>query len=370
MKKGDQIALAVMALSAMSAEVHAQSSVTLSGRIDTGFAYINQVRGANGTATSRFGEQSGNWGTGFLNLSGTEDLGGGDHAIFYLSKAFKGALGTASTQFRKSWVGLASPTWGTLKMGRDLFVSNGIVDFDPFVQELFSTSSLVRNRTGAQTNSNVTYLSPTFGGFSAVGQYSLGGQAGNWNGTNSGPFGRSDGISLTYKSGPFDVRAIFDELRDANGRFSNVFTASREVMLASNVRLGRFTIQGGGNHIWAPDTPFGLSSTANHFWLGATYQATPAASLTAAVYRIQVGSGAADATHDGSGHATMLEIGGIYNLSKRTFLYANVGYVRNSANSTFTVQSATTPGLNNGSPDNPMPGRAQTGAYTGIMHQF
>ncbi|WP_408271789.1 porin [Paraburkholderia agricolaris] len=369
MKKAGWIACAAAALYAFSTTASAQSSVTLSGRIDAGFAYLNNVQSAPGKTTSRFGMQSGDWGTGMLNFSGTEDLGDGLKTIFFLSDSLKAVTGTAGAQDRKAYVGLTKDNYGTLKFGRDLFISNGVAAIDPFVQELFGSPSLVRGRNWQQTNNNVSYLSPSYHGFDFAGQYSFGGQAGSWNATNFGPFGRSDGVQLTYRTGLFDIRAIYDELRDANGHFSNVFTASREFIVGGNVRLGPFTIQGAATRMIAPDTTPGLASTANHYWLGTNYQATPYLLLTIGAYHVDVGNGNGDATHDAHGHATMYEIGSTYNLSKRTFLYATAAYVRNSGNSTFSLEP-NNPGLNNSNLDNPLPGHSQTGAYLGINHSF
>jgi predicted porin len=369
MKKAGWVPGAAAVLCAFSTCANAQSSVMLSGRIDAGFAYLNSVQTSPGQTASRFSMQSGDWGTGMLNFSGTEDLGNGLKTIFVLSRSLKAINGTAGAVDRKSWVGLTQDNYGTIKLGRDLFISNGVAAFDPFLQELFGSASLVRGRTWQQTNNNIGYLSPSYHGFDLAAQYSLGGEAGNWNGTNSGAYGRSDGLQLTYRSGLFDVRAIYDEMRDANGQFSNVFTASREFILAANVRLGQFLIQGAATRMLAPDTKAGIASTANHYWLGASYQATPALMVTLAAYHVDVGNGAGDATHDASGHATLYQIGSTYNLSKRTFLYANVGYVRNSANSTFSLEP-NNPGLNNSNLDNPLPGKSQVGSYVGINHSF
>lgn len=368
MRKG-LIPAATAMLFAISTAASAQSSVTLSGRIDAGFAYLNQVQTAPGVTASRFAMESGDWGVGMLNFSGTEDLGGGMKTIFFLSDSLKATTGVAGAQDRKSWVGLSDDNYGTIKFGRDLFISNGIALFDPYLQEEFSAASLVRNRNGEQTNNNVTYLSPSYRGLDFAAQYSLGGEAGNWNGTTFGSYGRSDGVQLTYRAGNVDVRAIYDELRDANGQLSNVMAYSREFIVGGNLRAGKFTFQGAFTRMDAPDTLPGLAKTASHYWLGTNFQASPELVLTAGAYYINVGGGSGDATHDAHGNATMYEVASTYYLSKSTFLYTNLAYVRNSSNATFSLEP-NNPGLNNSNSDNPLPGRAQTGAYFGINHSF
>jgi predicted porin len=89
--------------------------------------------------------------------------------------------------------------------------------------------------------------------------------------------------------------------------------------------------------------------------------------VTAGGYYIKVGDGGGDAAHDPSGHAMMYVLGTTYNLSKRTFVYGTVGYVRNGSNSNFSLEASPRDATNNTSP---LAGESQTGAYVGMMHQF
>ena len=67
----------------------------------------------------------------------------------------------------------------------------------------------------------------------------------------------------------------------------------------------------------------------------------------------------------GFGNATMFELGTTYNLSKRTFFYGTVAFVKNSANQSFSVAAIPSDSL-----DNPPAGKSQTGAYVGVSHSF
>ncbi len=89
--------------------------------------------------------------------------------------------------------------------------------------------------------------------------------------------------------------------------------------------------------------------------------------MTGGGYYVRVGSGNGDATHDASGHAIMYVLGTTYNLSKRTFLYGTVAYMRNSGNSNFSLIASSRDATNG---TNPLTGESQTGAYVGIMHNF
>ena len=66
-----------------SAGAHAQSSVTLYGSLDAGFAYINKVGGG-----ALLAQTSGVLSNNYWGLRGVEDLGGGNRAIFKVESGF------------------------------------------------------------------------------------------------------------------------------------------------------------------------------------------------------------------------------------------------------------------------------------------
>ncbi|WP_284504562.1 MULTISPECIES: porin [unclassified Caballeronia] len=362
---------AVVGFTFVASGAMAQSSVTMYGRLDGGIEYLNHIANGTGGTSARWSAEGGDWGTSMWGLKGNEDLGGGLTSVFNLETAIQimnGTTGGGRLWSRRAYVGLSSKTYGQLQAGRNLFIdSDGVWEFDPFVQQAVSSASLVRGRNWQQTSNNVEYHSPVFHGFDVQGQYSLGGQAGAFNSGAAGEFGRSDGIMLTYHSPLFDVRSIYDELRSQNGQMNNVFQASRELFVGANLKVDRWKVQAAYTHYSAPDTPAGLSSTADHYWLGATYQATPAWAVTAAGFYVHVGEGGGDASHDPASHAMLYVLGTTYNFTKRTFLYSTVAYVRNSANGTFSV-FATPRDADPGT--SPLAGQSQTGAYIGMMHIF
>ncbi len=349
----------------------AQSSVTLYGRVDGGIEYMNHISNGKGGSSGRWSAEGGDWGTSMLGFKGTEDLGGGMSALFDLETALQimnGTTGGGRMFSRRAYVGLKNETWGLLQAGRNLFIdSDGVWEFDPFVQQAVSSASLVRGRNWQQTSNNVEYHSPVFHGVDVQGQYAFGNQASGFNNGAPGEFGRSDGIMLSYHSQLFDLRGIYDELRDSSGRLSNIFTASREYFAGANVRVQKFKIQAAYTHYAAPDSPVGVANTADHYWLGATYQATPRWAVTAAGFYIHVGEGGGDASHDPASHAFLYALGTTYNLSARTFLYGTVSYVSNSKNGTFSVFA--TP-RDSSTPTSPMAGESQTGVYVGMMLVF
>src|SRR6195952_4042359 len=90
MKKG------LLAVALMSAGViaHAQSRVTLYGRLDAGIEYISGLPNNSYTGSvSRWRVESGDWGTSLWGMKGAEDLGGGNKAVFQLEGSFNTMTG-------------------------------------------------------------------------------------------------------------------------------------------------------------------------------------------------------------------------------------------------------------------------------------
>ncbi|PLZ00264.1 porin [Burkholderia sp. WAC0059] len=363
------------ALMSACAAAQAQSSVTLYGRIDAGVEYMNGLPNNAGTgSTSRWRQESGDWGTSLWGLKGSEDLGGGTKAVFQLEGAFSaatGSLGLNGTLFdRIADVGLANNTFGTVLLGRQLQIANGDWDFDPFGQSNWSSASLVRGRNWEHTSNNVSYQSPKIDGFDVYGQYGLSNTT-NWNAAPGAATGRTDGLQLTYTSALFQVRGIYDEIRDpSNGLLDNVFEASREYFLGANLFLGPVKVQAAytaerTSGITASTA--GTPTTADMEWGGVTWQATPAAAIIGAVYHINANNGA--------GNATIYTVGGSYNLSKRTLLDIQIATARNSRTANFGLD-ANAPGPGGLNPatgaydENPVPGHSQSGVYAGIQHLF
>jgi predicted porin len=382
--------------------VHAQSNVTFYGRIDNGIEY--QTGLPNG---SRWAAQSGDHGQSWFGMQGSEDLGGGTAAIFQLETGLNtqnGNFGNGSLFGRHATIGLTNPAWGTFKTGNlgagELSEDSFLVD--PQQMQKYAISTLVRGRNWSQTGNGFEYTSPRMGGLTIKGQYDLGNGT-SWNTGNSGPTqlgspppgqpgsrqGRSDGLEVTYSLPGVDLIALYDEIRDGNGKFSNVYLASRNFLAGGVFTFGAVKVYAGYQHLSAPDAsnagvygtagvpttlPAGTSlpTAVDHEWLGAAWQVTPAASLIAAVYHANA--------NNGNGNATLSTVSATYNLSKRTFLYSAIGYLYNSSTSNI--------GLGNGYADpyganlnddpttgkvgsfSPNYGQSQTGVFAGLMTAF
>lgn len=218
---------ALMALTAARAQ--AQSSVTLQGMIDGGITYVNNQHGKSVTFFD-----SGIYAPNLLTFKGTEDLGGGNKAVFALTSQFD--LGNGSTipgagQIfnRTAYVGLSNDSYGTLTFGNQydfMFETLTLGLFDgallfgglyDFRQGPFSALGVPNNPTGAfdfdrmagatRVSNAVKYQSPDLSGFSFGALYGFGGVPGSFSENSSMSFGAS------YQHGPFGIGAAYVEVK-------------------------------------------------------------------------------------------------------------------------------------------------------------
>ena len=171
--KKSLIALAVLGASGVAM---AQSSVTLYGVADAGVGKIEAGAPAGNDATDKTQFISGslmNNGNSRIGVRGVEDLGGGLMAGFNFESGLAlddGAnLGSGGGFWGRAanlWLG---GNWGTFKMGRSLTPSY----YGAAVWELTGTAnySVVGSTFGfansLRNNSQFSYKTPDFGGFSA-----------------------------------------------------------------------------------------------------------------------------------------------------------------------------------------------------------
>lgn len=109
---------------AVAAPALAESSVTLYGIVDDTITYQSSQTSLDSTTGGRSNVKmaAGVWAGNRFGLKGSEDLGGGNKAIFQLESGFN--LNTGGQQYtnalfgRQAWVGLTNPTYGTATFGR------------------------------------------------------------------------------------------------------------------------------------------------------------------------------------------------------------------------------------------------------------
>ncbi|MFP6561783.1 porin [Paraburkholderia sp. B3] len=379
----------------VSGAAHAQSSVTLYGRIDTGLQYQTGMPQGNA-----FTMESGNWDVPRFGVKGSEEIGGGTKIIFTLEAGFNSLNGQlGGTLFsRQAIVGATNDAWGTFKVGNmgEYELQQDSFELDPQLMMLYGIQTLVRGRNWSTASNGFEYTSPTLGGLRVKGQYDLTNSA-TWNAGNpgsgpgqlGGPQGRSDGIEFLYDIGSARLMAIYDEIRDSNGQFDNVYVNSRSIMAGGTYTIGGVTFYGGYQLLDAPQAsnvgyfgdgaptaqPSGTSlpTQAEQEWLGARWNVTAFTSFGAAVYHT-------NANH-GNGNATLYTLTATYALSKRTTFYSEVATVRNSSTSNIGLGDGYSDPYGANEVNDPASGAAntrtdpnfggsQTGVFAGILTRF
>jgi predicted porin len=374
-----------LSLLAIAAAAQAQSSVTLYGRIDNGIQYETGLPQGH-----KISAESGDWGCSWFGLQGAEDIGGGTQVIFQLESQLNTQTGqTAGNALfvRHATVGLTNAAYGTFKLGNlgAGELSQDSWGLDPQVMQRYAISTLVHGRNWPTSTNGFEYTTPSIAGLVVKGQYDLTNNT-NWNtSATPGGQGRGDGIEGVYDIGGLELRVIYDELRSSNGTFDDVYAHSRMLMGGGTFTLGPVKFYTGYEHLNAPQAtnasvlagglPGGVTAptSVDHEWLGAAWQANAATLITGAVFHANA--------NNGNGNATMYTLAATYNLSKRTFLYTEVGYIHNSSTSNIDLGNDAY-GANGYNPvtqtttqttsamNNPNYGHSQTGVFAGIMTAF
>ncbi|WP_027013795.1 porin [Comamonas composti] len=340
--------LPVAALAGAAGLGHAQNSVTVYGRVVSGVAYQSNIYDLTTQTSGNAWRTAGNeWGTSFWGFKGNEDLGGGLSALFQLEGGFALPDGASSglSFGRRATVGFKGG-FGTIKLGREIPVSDAIWALDPSGQQTMGSATLVNGRNWQGHSNMIYYETPSFGGFSGFALTSLGEQAGSFSAL------RKDAVVLAYTSPSMEFRVIYDSVRDANGGYSTLYTASKHLALGGSAQLGPAKLFAAYETLSASEAQSGPTK-ATQYWLGARYQPTSPLTLVAAAYRTTL-------NNDG-GSANLFLLGSEYSLSKRTVLYASVGRVMNSGNAAFGIVAEG---------KGPLAGGAQNGFYAGVAHSF
>ncbi len=382
-------ALAALAALTGSGLAAAQSSVTLFGVVDAGVTYQSAtardaLTGAS-VKTSKTSLSNSGYNSSRIGFRGTEDLGGGLAASFWLEAPITnddGATGI-STFARRSTVSL-SGNFGEVRLGRDYTATfwNDTV-FDPFgtngsgtnVISTVSGSAALNNPNYVRASNSVGYfLPPNLGGFYGQVQYSLHENtttdATSTTAATSSTAGRYVGGRFGYANGPLDVA-----LAVGQNVAADTATLERKVQtinLGASYDFGTVKLFGELSNVKNKfDTALGNShDTYNGYLIGASVPV--GAGLIRASYSVvRYNEGAAGVTGEDP-RAQKLAIGYVHNLSKRTALYATVARVnnRNDANYTGSLVSDSTTGYGSAGVGFAGVPRSSTGYDFGIRHAF
>jgi GBP family porin len=384
MMKKSLIAACIMGAFAISA--HAQSSVTLYGTLDAGLVYSNNQLGH-----SNWQQASGSVSNTYFGLRGSEDLGGGLHAIFTLENGFNlnnGRFTQSNTLFnRQAYVGLKSDQFGTLTLGRQY---DSVVDYlaplseagagygnnlaaHPFDNDNLDNSFSIQNA--------VKYESANYAGLHFGGLYGFSNAAGQFSNN------RAFSAGASYSNGPLNVAAAYLQLNNSGS--SNLGGAVSQGVGTANIAAALQRTYGvGANYAYGPATVGllwthtqldgitgidvggttlagvgGMNLHLDNYEVNGRYALTPALSLAAAYTFTDGKSSGSSGSGDPKWHTVSLQSD--YSLSKRTDVYLEGVYQHASGQlGNFGANVAAINTLAPSSTGN------QTAVAVGVRHRF
>jgi predicted porin len=346
--------LLAMAVLAASGAAFAQSSVTLFGIVDATVA-LGRGDVANKTQLTNSGLNSSR-----LGFRGTEDLGGGLNASFWLEAGVNNDNGTgggtntnnqpsgtsaatAGTQGltfnRKSTVSLGGG-FGEVRLGRDYtptFYNTSV--YDAFGTNGVGTSMVAVKAWGLESESlrasnSISYFLPgNLGGFGGQIMYVMG-----ENISTAAKDGNGIQVRGSYDQGPIGASVAYGKTTRTGGD-------SKVTNLGASYDFGVVKLMG----MYSQDKIAAL--TGKGFNVGVT------APVGAGLVRASYSSYKTDAA--GTPKSNQLALGYVHNLSKRTAAYATLARVTNSGGASSALNGASTSA--NGS---------STGYDFGIRHSF
>lgn len=353
-------ARAAIATVSLAAAVQAQaqsgtSSVQVFGLLDIGV----QALKASGSDTRYFVNSDGNTSSRF-GVRGTEDLGGGLKAGFWLESAVAvddGTSGATSTNNKDSVSGgltwgrratlqLSGP-WGELRLGRDYVPSFGnlTTSMHPFGTNGVGSSGLMfypvaangtTPRTQVRASNSIGYFTPSgINGFYGHAMLALGEQG-------PGPTrkdGQLQGVRVGWRNEVFNGSAAISRTRYATGDYT-------QSNVGMSYQWGPAKLMG----LWG-ENKVGITKTVARM-VGTQWSVGAQGEVRFAYTWLSARNIASDATH--------IALGYVHDLSKRTALYGNIARIDNKGPAMrFNVGLAST-----------LPGGDSGGVEAGVRHTF
>ncbi|MGA7817902.1 porin, partial [Caballeronia sp.] len=370
---------------------HAQSSVTLYGVIDAGVVYANNSH-VPGSASSgqSWGVGSGTVSNTLWGLKGSEDLGGGMHAIFKLESGFNvnnGALTQPNEIFgRQSYVGVQSNQYGTVTLGKQY---DSTVDY---VAPLSAAGQDLGNNLAAHPfdndnldssfsiNNSVKYESANYSGFKFGGLYGFSNKAGSFSDN------RAYSAGASYANGPLSIATSYLQINNPGNGGNPGGAVSPADNTAPFVAARQRTFGAGVNYAFGPATVglvythtkldgldaintndgysalSGNSLRFDNYELNTRYALTPALSLAGA-YTFTNGSFSTN-TGDTKPKYHQFSLLADYGLSKRTDVYVEGVYQHASGGDGGLLGDAAINGVSPSTTDQ------QVAVTVGMRHRF
>lgn len=325
-------ALMALAASLFSASNGHAQAVTLYGVADMSFSYQSRIVRPNGTrpgGSIKAADSGGNTGSRW-GVRGREDLGDGFSAHFVLESGVQldtGLNGQGGRAFgRQSYVGLDG-RFGKVTLGRQ---------YTPYFETLSFADSFGNNMVGnsgnlAQANPRldnaVLYATPTLGGVRAQVM---------WSPSEDGTTARQVHYAVSYTGAPVWAGATYVRVDGATrgemGVVGGSYDAKVVTIYASYVKLRNIKPASDATSPAATAAPVLAAGAKGASWhLGAM---VPTAYGRVHLSLVQLNDERAE-----DKDARMLAAGYVYNLSKRTSLYAAAARIRNKNGGVMVVST-------------------------------
>ncbi len=358
--------IALAALASFAGLASAQSSVTLFGIVDATLAY------GRGNVSNKTQLTNSGYNSSRLGFRGTEDLGGGMSASFWLEAGVNNDNGTGAatntnnqttggavagigggqglTFNRRSTVSLAGG-WGEVRLGRDYNPQFwNLTVFDPFgtngvgTSQVLNSNAAITGVIAVRSSNSIGYFLPgNLGGFYGQVQYYMG--ENNKTGAATERDGNGAGFRVGFANGPFNVA-----LAAASTKYAQTATTGD----VKTVNIGGQYDFGVAKLIaeFSRDRRESLVTLTGKGGLIGVLVPVGAGEIRAALSQYKFDS-------LGTPKARKLALGYVHNLSKRTALYATFARVKNDGGSTQALNGAVT-GAN----------ASSSGYDFGIRHSF
>ena len=296
--------LALTVAAALPSYAFAQTNIVLNGSIDQALEYFDSdVNGED----SDVRVTNGVWAGSRFAISGTEDLGGGLKGIFNIEHRLSPDTGTVTSGATfwagQAWVGLQGG-FGTVRMGRQYTPVRRALEPGDMTSFSWYNNGDGLGGTTTRFNNDLSYQSPNLGGFTVHAAYAAGE-------SSATPFdadlGDAFGISGVGKFGPASFGLGYHNISvgDAPG-----VDDTTELALSLGAKFGNF-----GVGIAGAQREVNNVKRKAYFASGS----------------VDLGAGTIYLTLIQDDQGTDLDDTGLgltysHGLSKRTFLYASLGY--------------------------------------------
>jgi predicted porin len=355
------ILLSIAACGSTAALAQSTPTVTISGTVDLA------VRNVDDGAIKRTQMVRDGINSSRLRFIGTEDLGSGMKANFWLDMSVRADDGSAGSPYwdRRATVSLIGP-FGEVRLGRDGALQNsGPGDFDAFngkgvgnVMNLSTPRNFSNTASFSRVNNAVSYVLPgTLGGFYGQVQLAAG----------EGAVGaRNEAFSLGYKEGPLETRFTYGQTDVSTVAVVNPATGASTTTAAS----GQFTYT-----VLGASYDFGVAKLMGSLidWRSGDAAAGSRKQFNYNIgAMIPVGKGTVNvaytsANRSGLGSdaqdAKQYAVQYIHYLSRRTAVYASAAHISQDALATASNSQYNMDGTS-------LVGRSGTGFDFGIKHTF